>query len=334
MCNPGWQGTLSGDEEAAFRHQAHEQGQWIQHHSCWLQDSEAAWSRAIDLSPSNAAAWSNRGTVRLQYGYWQAAYEDLQEALKLEQQQTGTPSAILLNNLGNAEGALGHWPDAMQHYKAAADDADVGTIALANYALAAFETGDGELAIKSARQLLRRCGPLHCSLCLLSLASSAAADCMSTPASLECTLCTYHRAACHGVFSLLLFPEVNIFLAMLSDLHTQAVFMHVFLSLCSNSDVSVHHRDPEFLDSRCALTAFLWGTGRRSAAEDSWEQLQQSADGLGAALYSRATAVDRVRHRWPPRATAALVAFLHLSDVGQAEGYDLQMHDYNFATSA
>lgn len=68
------------------------------------------------------------------------------------------PSAILLNNLGNAEGALGRWSDAMQHYKSAADDADVGTIALANYALAAFETGDNDLAIKSARQLLRRWG--------------------------------------------------------------------------------------------------------------------------------------------------------------------------------
>lgn len=82
---------------------------------------------------------------------------------------------------------------------------------------------------------------------------------------------------------------------------------------------------------RCALTAFLWASGKRADAEDSWERLQQDADGLGAALYSRATAVERVRHRWPPRATAALTAFLRLSDNGQAEGYDLQMHEYRFA---
>ncbi len=84
---------------------------------------------------------------------------------------------------------------------------------------------------------------------------------------------------------------------------------------------------------RCALTAFLWGSGQRSNAEDSWEQLQQASDGLGTALYSRSTAVERVKHRWPPRATAALVAFLNLSSVGQAEGYDLQMHDYEFAAT-
>lgn len=103
--------------------------------------------------------------------------------------------------------------------------------------------------------------------------------------------------------------------------------------LCSLMYTDVLHvcRDSEFLDSRCALTAFLWGSGRRAAAEDTWEQLQQSADGLGAALYSRTAAVERVRHRWPPRATAALVAFLNLSDVGQAQGYDLQMHDYQFS---
>jgi hypothetical protein len=92
------------------------------------------------------------------------------------------------------------------------------------------------------------------------------------------------------------------------------------------------HRDSEFLDMRCALAAFLWGTGKRAEAEDSWEQLQQASDGLGAALYSRSSAVERVSHRWPPRATAALTAFLALSDKGQAEGYDLVMHEYTFAS--
>jgi hypothetical protein len=88
------------------------------------------------------------------------------------------------------------------------------------------------------------------------------------------------------------------------------------------------------MDVRCALTAFLWGSGKRAEAEDSWEQLQQASDGLGSAMYSRSTAVERVRHRWPPRATAALVAFLALSDEGSAEGYDLVMHTYKFATAA
>jgi len=88
------------------------------------------------------------------------------------------------------------------------------------------------------------------------------------------------------------------------------------------------------MDVRCALTAFLWGSGKRADAEDSWEQLQQASDGLGAALYNRSSAVERVRHRWPPRATAALVAFLALSIEAQAEGYDLVMHGYTFPAAA
>lgn len=120
------------------------------------QEQEAAWTKAINISPSNAAAWSNRGTAHLQNGHWHAAYEDLVTALQLEQQQTGAPSAILLNNLGNAEGALGRWKDAMQHYQQAADDAEIGSIALANYSLAAFEMVQDDLAIRAARMLLRR----------------------------------------------------------------------------------------------------------------------------------------------------------------------------------
>jgi tetratricopeptide (TPR) repeat protein len=210
------------------------------------QAQEAAWSHAIELSPENAAAWGNRGSVRLQAGRWAAAYDDLATAARLEQAALGMPSAITLNSLGNAEGALGRWQDALQHYANAQDDADMGEIAAANYALAAWQLGDDARAVSAARRLLRR--------------------------------------------------------------------------------------DPEFLDVRAALTAFLWGSGERAAAEEEWEQLQASAaDGLGAALYSRTAALDRVRPRWPPRATAALAAFLQLSDEGSAQDYDGGTVQYTFA---
>ena len=35
-----------------------------------LQSADQAWSTAINLKPTNAAAWSNRGTKRLQAGRW------------------------------------------------------------------------------------------------------------------------------------------------------------------------------------------------------------------------------------------------------------------------
>jgi hypothetical protein len=81
---------------------------------------------------------------------------------------------------------------------------------------------------------------------------------------------------------------------------------------------------------RAALVAFLWAGGEPAAAEGEWEALQQANGGLGSALYGRASAVARVRNRWPPRATAALGAFLLLSDRGSAEGYDGQRHEYVF----
>lgn len=122
----------------------------------WPQDIDKAWSEVVKLGPDNAASWSNRGTLRLQHQQWEAAYEDLQHAVTLEQQQTGTASAVVVNNLGNVEGALGRWDDAMRHYQEAAEDPEMGSIAGANYALAAFETGRDELAVKAARTLLRR----------------------------------------------------------------------------------------------------------------------------------------------------------------------------------
>lgn len=124
-------------------------------------------------------------------------------------------------------------------------------------------------------------------------------------------------------------------------------------------------RDAEFLDARCALAAFLWATGDNAGAESEWEALQQSQvgarlarsglqsaaaksgvfllsaptdatrlsqDGLGGEIYPRAKAVDRVRTRWPPRATAALSAFLNVTTSGEAMGYDGALQRYEFGS--
>lgn len=54
------------------------------------------------------------------------------------------------------------------------------------------------------------------------------------------------------------------------------------------------------------------------------------ADGVGAALYSRSTARARVAGRWPPRAQAALDAFLRAEDTGSSLGYDQQPRSFSF----
>lgn len=63
-------------------------------------------------------------------------------------------------------------------------------------------------------------------------------------------------------------------------------------------------------------------------------QSQSAGGGLGAAIYGRDKAIARVRNRWPPRATAALDAFLRLSARGRAEGYDGTVREYEFGAAA
>lgn len=39
---------------------------------------------------------------------------------------------------------------------------------------------------------------------------------------------------------------------------------------------NVLRKDPDFLDVRCASTAFLWAMGETAGAEGEWNQLQQA----------------------------------------------------------
>ena len=120
------------------------------------EDAENAWTKAIELAPSNSAAFSNRGTLRLQAGQWQAAIEDLQRSIEIDANDGRSADASVLNNLGNAKGAIGEWESAMDDFLKASKDDSMREIALANYALAAFETGKEELAVKTAQTILRK----------------------------------------------------------------------------------------------------------------------------------------------------------------------------------
>ena len=59
------------------------------------------------------------------------------------------PDPLTLNNLGNAEGALGHWDVAMSYYLEASKSREMESIALANFALAKFQTKVRCLCFKS-----------------------------------------------------------------------------------------------------------------------------------------------------------------------------------------
>lgn len=93
---------------------------------------------------------------------------------------------------------------------------------------------------------------------------------------------------------------------------------------------SLVRRDGGFLDARAALVAALWAQGASSEAEAEWAALQAAQDGLGGELYPPSGAIDRVAPRWPPRATAALAAFLSLSRSASATDYSGKTVDFSF----
>ena len=116
-----------------------------------------AWNEVIGLDKTNAGAWANRGAVKLQVGEWAAAERDLLEAARLDEAAGSPPSALVLNDLGNVQGALGQWEDAIANYgKAAEADPAFQEIAEANQALALFQVGRTETACKVCRNVLRR----------------------------------------------------------------------------------------------------------------------------------------------------------------------------------
>ena len=119
--------------------------------------ADRAWTKAIELAPLNSAAWSNRGTKRLQAGRWADARADLERSVELSP-DPNNPDPLTLNNLGNAEGALGNWDAAMANYLEASKDPsrEMESIALANLALAKFQVNDVDGSLRVARTILRR----------------------------------------------------------------------------------------------------------------------------------------------------------------------------------
>ena len=120
---------------------------------------------------------------------------------------------------------------------------------------------------------------------------------------------------------------------------------------------SLVRKDPAYWDMHAALASFLWASGDERGAEAAWNDLcvvggddrdaapQSAASGApsgtaasgiqrpvqtGAAceLYAQGTGI--VSGRWPPRAIAALDAFLKVSRRGDGVGYDGNPLSFDF----
>ena len=148
------------------------------------------WDQVIELAPADAAAWSNRGNVRLALGDAEAAIADQTQAIELDpvspdpHLNRGTaeealkrwdaaeadyrwileadaaagdpPDASALYNLGNVQGSRGDWPAARLSFVEAADARPGFAMARSSAALAAFQLGELDQAETELRRVIRR----------------------------------------------------------------------------------------------------------------------------------------------------------------------------------
>ena len=151
------------------------------------------WDRVVELAPSDAAAWSNRGNVRLALGDPLAAIADHTQSIALDPLSPDphlnrgtaeealarwdaaeadyrwilerpspdpTPDADVrasaLYNLGNVQGSRGDWLAARDSFAAAVLARPGFALARASEALARFQLGELDEAERQLRALIRR----------------------------------------------------------------------------------------------------------------------------------------------------------------------------------
>ena len=150
-----------------------------------LDEALDLWTRVVEATPRDGAAWSNRGNVRLLLGDPRGAIADQNQAMAVEPDQPdphlnrGTAEEALglwpeaaadyrwilerepqeaaaLYNLGNVRGSEGDWETARACFSAASEARPGLAMARSSAALAAFQLGDAAMAEHELRTLIRR----------------------------------------------------------------------------------------------------------------------------------------------------------------------------------
>ena len=150
-----------------------------------LQEALSLWTEVLEATPTDAAAWSNRGNVRLMLGDAEGAITDQTRAMEIDPSHLdphlnrGTAEEALgrwqdaaadyrwilardpqesaaLYNMGNVQGSLGDWQKARTCFYDAAEARPGMAMARSSAALAAFQLGDAATAERELRSLIRR----------------------------------------------------------------------------------------------------------------------------------------------------------------------------------
>ena len=149
------------------------------------QQALEGWDRVLELAPEDAAAWSNRGNVRLVLGDTEGAISDQTRAIELAPEEAdphlnrGTAEEALqrwseaeqdynwilkrdpedasaLYNLGNVRGSEGDWESAESLYGRAAEARPGFAMARSSRALALYQLDAVDEAEREMRNLIRR----------------------------------------------------------------------------------------------------------------------------------------------------------------------------------
>ena len=261
-----------------------------------FEDSDRLYGEVLALQPGNSVALANRGTLRLQNRRWRDAASDLRRAVELD---GGLHAAapVAVNNLGNALGVVGDWPGALEAYGAAADARSsrrdgLAEIARANAALALFQLSRTDEALKMLAAITRR-----------------------DPEFFDARAATA---------------------AFLWSVGREADAEAAWQLLCTSGRGFGASRSAEEGRSDDGGAADDLSYAGRLLGQQVQQQLgvigvvpvRDNGDDTPCRLYKN---VATVSARWPPRATAALDAFLRVSRKGSATGYDGEALEYDFS---
>jgi tetratricopeptide (TPR) repeat protein len=108
-------------------------------------------TRALELDPQAGDAHLNRGTAEEALGRWDEASADYEAVLRLQ-----PDDASALYNLGNVAGSRGDWPRARGQFLAAAEARPGFAMARSSAALAALQLQQRDQAEVELRRLIRR----------------------------------------------------------------------------------------------------------------------------------------------------------------------------------
>jgi tetratricopeptide (TPR) repeat protein len=255
-----------------------------------FQLADDAWSRLLSSEPRNTLALANRGTLRLQNRKWAEAAADLSASVELEG-GLATASPVAVNNLGNALAALGEWEGALLAYQSAAD------------APASRRSGLSAIARANSALVSFQLGR-----------SDAALDTLRALLRKDPEFWDARAASAAFLWA--------------SGASAEAEAAWDSLCRAGRGFGAPRSAEEARADGKLAFAGRLLSQQlAQQAGAMGVLPVRDSRDDTPCRLYRDLSTVEP---RWPPRATAALDAFLRVSREGSATGYGGEPLHYDF----